>query len=109
MAIRPPQTVPDDVHLGAIGVRIKWTTEEVHTFPYRYLRLQCGCASCVEEMTGRQILNVAEVTDDIIVVDYIVVGSYALQFLWSDGHSTGIYPYRMLLRMADEDEAVISG
>lgn len=109
MTIAQQQTVADDVHLGAIGVRIKWTTGEVHTFPYRYLRLQCGCASCVEEMTGRQILNVAEVPDDIIVVDYITVGNYALQFLWSDGHSTGIYPYRMLLRMADEDEAVISG
>ena len=56
-----------------------------------------------------QLLNVADVPDDIIAVDHIVVGNYALQFLWSDGHSTGIYPYRMLLRMADEDEAVTSG
>lgn len=103
------QTVADEVHLGAHGVRITWSSGEVHTFPYRYLRLQCGCAACVEELTGARILNVADVPEDVIVVDYIHVGSYAIQFLWSDGHSTGIYPYRMLLRMADEDEAVTSG
>lgn len=59
-------------------------------------------------MTGAKLLNVAEVPEDIIAVDHIVVGNYALQFLWSDGHSTGIYPYRMLLRLADEDEAVVA-
>lgn len=109
MNVSGSQPVAESVHMGSDGVRIAWSTGERHTFPYRYLRLQCGCAGCVEEMTGVQLLNVADVPDDIIAVDHIVVGNYALQFLWSDGHSTGIYPYRMLLRMADEDEAVTSG
>ena len=43
-------------------------------------------------MTGRKLLNVSTIPEDIIVVDYFEVGKYALQFLWSDGHSTGIYP-----------------
>ena len=103
-----PQIVAEEVQLVAEGIRIAWSSGEHHVFPYRYLRLQCGCAGCVEEMTGNRILNVAQVPDDVIAVDYIFVGSYALQFLWTDGHSTGIYPYRMLLRMADEDEAVIA-
>ena len=58
-------------------------------------------------MSGRTLLNVATVPDDVIVVDYIEVGRYALQFLWTDGHSTGIYPFRMLRRLAEEDEAVV--
>ena len=103
------QTVADDVHLGAKGIQITWSNGTQHVFPYRYLRLQCGCAACVEETSGARILNVADVPDDVIVVDYITVGRYALQFLWSDGHSTGIYPYRMLLRMAEEDDAVTGG
>lgn len=102
------QPVAQSVQMGSDGVRITWSTGERHIFPYRYLRLQCGCAGCVEEMTGAKLINVAEVPEDIIAVDHIVVGNYALQFLWSDGHSTGIYPYRMLLRLADEDEAVVA-
>ena len=103
-----PQIVADDVHLGAQGIRINWSSGGQHTFPYRYLRLQCGCAACVEETSGERIISVADVPEDVIIVDYIRVGRYALQFLWSDGHSTGIYPYRMLLRMAEQDEAVAS-
>ncbi len=57
-------------------------------------------------MTGRKLLNVASVPEDIIVVEHITVGKYALQFLWSDGHETGIYPYTMLLNLAENDEAV---
>ncbi len=70
-----------------------------------YLRIQCPCAQCVDEMSGRKVLNIAAVPEDIIIADYLQVGKYALQFLWSDGHQTGIYPYKMLLRLS-EDEAV---
>ncbi len=88
------------------GISIAWSDGQTCLFPHRYLRLQCACAACVEEMTGRQLLNVAMVPEDIIAVDYLEVGRYALQFLWSDGHSTGIYPFTMLRRLAAEDDAV---
>ncbi len=97
----------NQVHLIDKGVKIEWSDGRTFVYPYRYLRLQCSCAACVEEMTGRAILNVAAVPDDVIAVDFIEVGRYALQFLWTDGHSTGIYPFRMLLRLAEEDDAVI--
>jgi len=32
------------------------------------------------------------------------VGRYALQFIWSDGHSTGLYPFDMMRRLAEETE-----
>ena len=99
-------TVAEDVTQTGKGVQIRWSDGRTCHFPYRYLRLQCACASCIEEMTGRKLLNVTSVPDDIIVVDYITVGKYALQFLWSDGHETGIYPYTMLLRLAENDDAV---
>ena len=69
--------------------------------------LQCACAACVEEMTGRPILNVAQVPDDIIAADHLIVGKYAIQFLWTDGHDSGIYPFQMLLRLAANDDVVV--
>jgi|TARA_Y100000031_G_C7954832_1_gene263206 DUF971 family protein len=100
-------TVPNQVTLNEVGVQIAWTDGRTCTYPYRYLRLQCACAACIEEMTGRPILNVAAVPNDIIVAEYIEVGRYAIQFLWTDGHDSGIYPFEMLLRLADNDDAVV--
>ena len=97
---------PTEIELVGEGVSITWSDSKTCVYPYRYLRLQCGCAGCVEEMSGRQILNVAIVPEDVIAVDFLEVGRYALQFLWTDGHSTGIYPFRMLRRLAREDDAV---
>ena len=95
-----------DIQLIGEGISISWSDGQTCVYPYRYLRLQCACAGCVEEMSGRQILTLAMVPEDVIAVDFLEVGRYALQFLWTDGHSTGIYPFRMLRRLAREDAAV---
>lgn len=100
-------TVAEDVQFTGEGIQLTWSDGRTCMYPYRYLRLQCACASCVEEMTGRKLLSVASVPEDVIAVEYIPVGRYALQFLWSDGHETGIYPFTMLLRLAEKDEAVV--
>ena len=89
------------------GLEIIWENEVSCVYPYKYLRLQCACANCVEELTGRKLINVSEIPDDIIIVEYLTVGKYALQFLWSDGHETGIYPYNSLLSYALNDEVVL--
>lgn len=98
----------DEVEFNATGVKILWSDGSDCVFPYRYLRLQCMCASCVEEMTGRKLLNVASIPEDVIAVEYIRVGKYALQFLWSDGHQTGIYTFDMLSKMEKNDDLVIT-
>ena len=99
--------VAKTVELVGNGVQIGWSDDRSCLYPYRYLRLQCACAACVEEMTGRPILNVSSVPDDVIAIEYLPVGRYALQFLWTDGHQTGIYPFEMLTRLADNDDAVV--
>ena len=99
--------VPKQIDLTGDGVRISWTDDRTCIYPYRYLRLQCACAACVEEMTGRQILNISSVPEDVIFSENIEGGKYAIQFLWTDGHSTGIYPFEMLLRLAAIDNSVI--
>ena len=95
--------IPIEVQLLNDGLKILWADEKQCVYPYKYLRSQCGCASCVEEMTGKKLLNISSIPEDIIIVDYFEVGKYALQFLWSDGHSTGIYPYKILRKMSQTD------
>jgi len=36
------------------------------------------------------------VPPDVTAVDSMPVGNYAVQFLWSDAHYTGLYTYQFL-------------
>jgi DUF971 family protein len=56
----------------------------------------CGCARCVDEWTGEERLDSASVPADVRPVRIERVGRYAIQIEWSDGHASGIYPFRRL-------------
>jgi len=74
-------------------VRILWQDGHESHYPARTLRLSCRCAVCVEEMSGKPLINPGSVPADVIPQSLQLVGSYAIQILWSDGHSTGIYTF----------------
>ena len=69
------------------------------------LRLACPCVECRggHEHMGRHG-DPKSLVDLIPTRDYQVerleiVGNYALQFLWNDGHQTGIYTWDYLYRL----------
>lgn len=95
---------PTDVDISGPFIIINWDDGDRSVYPHRLLRLRCPCASCVEEMTGRALLDPESVDQDVAALDYMTVGQYAVQFLWSDAHYTGIYTYRYLRAIANSIE-----
>ncbi len=89
-------------------ISIEWSDGHTSHYDGRHLRLNCGCAECVEEWTNRRLLDPVTVEHDIRVEDYIPVGKYAIQFLWSDAHYTGIFPFEMLRSLCRCDECELS-
>jgi len=81
---------------GAHDVKILWADGHESVYPARLLRLACRCAACVEEMSGRPLLDPAAVPADVYPVSLQLVGHYALQPVFSDGHATGIYTFEHL-------------
>ncbi|MFW5947382.1 MAG: DUF971 domain-containing protein [Gemmatimonadota bacterium] len=80
-------------------LRIVWRDGHVSEYEPRAIRVACPCAGCVDELTGRPILDPAAVPAGIMPVAIEYVGRYALKFTWPDGHDTGIYPYDLLRRL----------
>jgi len=93
-----PRTTPRSVGTSADEqrLRIEWADGHVSEYVPRELRLACPCAGCVEEMTGRPLLDPTAVGPDIWPLAVRYVGRYALRFDFSDGHDTGIYTFELL-------------
>ncbi len=87
---------------GAAGLRIAWGDERVCEYTAPALRRACPCAQCVNEWTGQRVLKAESVADTLEMVSVEVVGRYALTFQWSDGHATGIYSFRLLRELCEE-------
>lgn len=77
-------------------VRIKWRDGAETLHPARDLRLACPCAQCIEEMTGKRMLDPSSVPTDVHPVEIKIVGRYALGIAFSDGHSSGIFGFDLL-------------
>ena len=92
-AVTPAEIAPTE---DGSQLLIRWRDGAESEYPPRYLRLCCPCAGCVEEMTGRAILNPANVPADVYPRSVEYVGDYGIRFDWSDGHRTGIYPFDYL-------------
>jgi ATP-binding protein involved in chromosome partitioning len=86
---------------GNTGLIIVWNDRKRSSFEVRTLRLSCPCAVCVNEWTGKKMLNPADVPEDVRPLRIFSVGRYAMGVEWSDGHSTGIFGYDYLRRLGE--------
>ncbi len=103
---------PADLHLDRKdGLKIKWKDGQTSHFPLALLRKMCPCATCrIERDKGPSkpakgtSLNVlpANIDKATEFADAGLVGNYALNIIWADGHRTGIYDFRYLRLLAAE-------
>lgn len=86
------------IPLEIIGLRrpditLVWEDEHRTVYSALDLRLRCRCAHCVEEISGRPLLDPSRVPPDLVANHIELVGQYAISIHWSDGHQTGIYKF----------------
>ncbi len=102
-----PSQVKVHVSTGA-GVDIEWADGHRSHYDFSYLRDRCPCAVCNEERgrpgrlpgEGALPLYKAKVTARAASP----VGHYAVQFDFSDGHTTGIFSFPYLREICPCDQ-----
>ena len=83
---------------------IQWNDQTESYLDLQFLRRACPCAACGGEpdVLGnilRPNVNYSENSFDL--AGFQIVGGYALQPRWADGHDTGIYSFQYLRRLAN--------
>jgi prepilin-type processing-associated H-X9-DG protein len=83
---------------------ITWDDGTTQSIPVRTLRKACPCAKCKElkQQLAKTRLTVLPTTTDapLAVAEAKLVGNYALNVTWADGHNSGIYSFEYLKSLA---------
>jgi len=76
---------------------ILWNDNLQTTIELTKLRKICPCALCEKdrENKDKKIIPIMN-TDEITVSDIQLVGNYALNIKWKDGHNSGYYNYNFI-------------
>ena len=81
---------------GGTGMKFTWADGHLSEYDAAHLRRWCRCATCQHELTGERLLDPASVPDNLTITKAELVGNYAVGFVFSDSHSTGIYSFEWL-------------
>ncbi len=99
----PNKYRPSAVQLDKAGRRlvIPWSDGHQSEYGWNSLRESCPCVSCRSDETNGGISPDQDVFILKPTIGYEIdavklVGNYALQITWSDGHDTGIYTWDYL-------------
>jgi DUF971 family protein len=94
---------PTNIQQIGNELAIQWNDGSESYLDLQFLRRACPCAACGGEPDvlgniSRPNLSYSENSFDL--AGFAIVGGYAIQPRWRDGHSTGIYSFQYLRRLA---------
>ena len=94
---------PTNVQQIGNELAIQWNDGAESYLDLQFLRRACPCAACGGEpdvLGNITRPNVSYSDNSFDLAGFEIVGSYAIQPRWADGHDTGIYSFQYLRRLA---------
>lgn len=94
-----------DVQLIGNEFAMRWSDGLESYLTLERLRRGCPCAECGGEpdvLGNISRPNVTYIPASFELVGWQLVGGYALQPRWADGHNTGLYAFQYLRRLAGQ-------
>jgi DUF971 family protein len=104
----PEANFPTEIklHQKSRVMEIVFSDGRSFRLPYEFLRVHSPSAEVRGHGPGQEVLQVGKRAVDIRSVE--PVGSYAVQPVFSDGHSTGIYSWDYLYELGSRQEELWS-
>jgi len=100
----PPEHIPTQItlHQKSRVLEIAFTDGRGFRLPYEYLRVYSPSAEVRGHGPGQEVLQTGKRNVEIRSME--AVGSYAVQPVFSDGHSTGIYSWDYLYDLGEDQD-----
>jgi DUF971 family protein len=95
------------VHRDEGVLELTWSDQQVSRLPFQFVRQNCRCAVCVDEMTGRPLLDPDTIPADLGLLDISLAGNYALRVRWSDNHDSGLFTWVHLKDIGERLETAL--
>jgi DUF971 family protein len=104
--------IPIDITLHQTDetLAIVWSDGRTCVYPVSPLRVACPCVEC---RGGHEKMGIHNVPKDILktvppqpyAIEHLeLVGNYALQIFWDDGHHNGLYTWDYLRHLCPSEE-----
>ena len=94
---------PTNIQQIGNELAILWNDNTESYLDFERLRRACPCAACggepdvLGQVTRPQVSYNA---DSFRLTNFQIIGGYALQIRWGDGHDTGLYSFQYLRRLS---------
>jgi DUF971 family protein len=102
LKIEQCNTIPTDIKLHQVSaiLEISFDNGETFNLPCEYLRVFTPSAEALGHGAGQEILQIDK--ENVTINEIKPIGNYAIAFVFSDGHSTGIYSWDLLYKLGAE-------
>ena len=102
------ERIPTEIKLHQTSrlMELSFTDGRNFRLPYEYLRVYSPSAEVRGHGPGQEVLQTGKRNIEIRSLE--AVGSYAVQPVFSDGHSTGIYSWDYLYELGENQERLWS-
>lgn len=107
-----PTNITLDKQQGIL--KIDWSGGQTCEYPLSHIREACPCVEC---RGGHHNMGMANAPQDLLklmpvrsyrVENAEMIGNYAIQFYWDDGHHTGIYTWEYLFHLCPQKDQIAS-
>jgi DUF971 family protein len=90
------------LHQKSRVMEVSFSDGRSFRLPYEYLRVYSPSAEVRGHGPGQEVLQTGKRSVDIVRLE--PVGAYAVQPVFSDGHSTGMYSWAYLYELGERQE-----
>ncbi|CUT04833.1 DUF971 family protein [Candidatus Kryptobacter tengchongensis] len=82
-------------------LKFTWSDGLESILSVKFLRDNCPCATCSAERDEKANIKLP-ISGQYEIKEINLVGNYAIQITWGDGHNTGIYSFDYLRELKEE-------